>query len=231
MFIRTVKIPSSDGSVHEYVRIVEAFREDGKVKQRTITNLGRKDVLAALLPQLERVLKGLPKVQGEADDVEVLEALTWGPVLVVRTLFEQLGLFDIFDDLLGHSSKFGSYADRAFVLLANRLICPKSEHGLARWLEKDFVCDRQGRRFVPRWRQRGRVQVHHQQLECWYRTLDRLVAAKSEIEVRLYQQLRDLFSLQPDLVFYDITSTLRAPALEVLPSTVTAGTASRKTCR
>jgi hypothetical protein len=69
------------------------------------------------------------------------------------------------------------------------------------------VCDRQGRRFVPQWRQRGRVQVHHQQLECWYRTLDRLVRAKSKIEVQLYYRLRDLFSFQPDLVFYDITST------------------------
>lgn len=207
MYIRTVKVPSSDGTVHEYVRIVEAFRDGGKVKQRTIANLGRKDVLASLLPQLERVLKGHPKVQGQADDIDVLQALTWGPVLVVRALFEQLGLWPIFDDLLGSSSKFGPYADRAFVLIANRLICPKSEHGLARWLEKDFVCDRQGRRFVPHWQQRGRVQVHHQQLRTWYGTLDRLVQAKAKIEVRLYYQLRDLFSLQPDLVFYDITST------------------------
>ena len=35
-------------------------------------------------------------------------------------------------------------------LIANRLIRPSSEHGLAGWLETDFVCDRQGRRFVPR---------------------------------------------------------------------------------
>jgi transposase len=49
--------------------------------------------------------------------------------------------------------------------------------------------------------------VHAQQLQAWYRTLDRLTAAKSALEVALYQQLRDLFSLQPDLVLYDITST------------------------
>lgn len=28
---------------HEYVRLVEAYREDGKNKQRVICNLGRKD--------------------------------------------------------------------------------------------------------------------------------------------------------------------------------------------
>ena len=62
------------------------------------------------------------------------------------------------------------FADRAFVLIANRLIRPSSEHGLAGWLETDFVCDRQGRRFVPRWQQHKRVRVHFQQLEAWYRT-------------------------------------------------------------
>jgi transposase len=129
-------------------------------------------------------------------------------VLVVRALFEQLGLWPLFDELLGQAkAEAPSYSDRAFVLLANRLIHPASEHGLARWLETDFVCDRQGRRFVPHWHTQKRVKVHLRQLRAWYRTLDHLIAAKSQIEVRLYQRLRDLFSLQPELVLFDITST------------------------
>ncbi len=76
MYVRTVKVPSSNGTVNEYVRIVESYREDGKVKQRTIADLGRKDGLEALLPQLERVLRGRPKVHGEREPVEVLEAAT-----------------------------------------------------------------------------------------------------------------------------------------------------------
>lgn len=208
MFIRTVKVPSSNGTINEYVRIVEAYRQDGKVKQRVIADLGRKDLLTSLLPQLQRVLLGHPALPNEeAGAVEVLDASTWGPVLVVHALFKQLGLGELFDDVLGVSKTGVSFTDRAFVLLANRLIRPCSEHGLARWLETDFVCDRLGRRFVPHWHQRGRVQVHHRQLDAWYRTLDRLVAAKDRIEVHLYQRLRDLFSLQPDLVFFDITST------------------------
>ena len=76
--------------MNEYVRIVESYREAGRVKQRTIADLGRKDVLARLLPQLERVLRGDSSEPGvdvpgaEASQVEVLEAATWGPVLVVR---------------------------------------------------------------------------------------------------------------------------------------------------
>ena len=212
MYIRTIKVPSSSGSVNEYVRIVEAYRDNGKVKQRVIADLGRKDVLQQLLPKLERVLRGTPTVAGESVDVDILQAWTWGPVLVLRALFDQLGLQQIFDAHLGQprpreDAAQVPYADRVFALIANRLIRPSSEHGLARWLETDFVCDRHGRRLVPRWHQHGRVRVHPQQLQAWYRTLDRLVAAKSAIEVALFGRLRDLFSLQPDLVLYDITST------------------------
>jgi transposase len=207
MYVRTVQVRSSSGAVNEYVRVVESYREDGKVKQRVVADLGRKDLLSALLPKLRRVLEGTPTIEGRAEEnLEVLDASTWGPMLVVGHFFEHLGLWRLFDEVLGRSKRV-PYADRVFVLLANRLTRPKSEHGLAGWLETDFVCDRRGRRFVPHWHQRGRVRVHHRQLDAWYSTLDRLLAAKARIEVALYHRLRDLFSLKPDLVLYDITST------------------------
>jgi transposase len=203
MYARTVKVRSSSGTVNEYVRIVEAYREDGKAKQRVVADLGRKDLLIQVLPKLRRLLTG---DDGRDGDPAILDASNWRPVLVVRALFEQLNLWAIFDEHLGRA-KAVPFADRAFVLIANRLIAPASEHGLAGWLETDFVCDRKGRRFVPHWHQRQRVRVHPRQLDAWYRTLDQLHAAKDQIEVALYHRLRDLFSLKPDLVLYDITST------------------------
>src|SRR5512147_1296237 len=207
MYPRTVKVRSSSGTINEYVRVVEAYRDGGKVKQRVVADLGRKDLLIDILPKLKRLLTG---DGGQEDstptDPEVVDASTWGHILVVRALFDQLGLWDILDQYLGRA-KGVPFADRAFVLVANRLIAPASEHGLAGWLETDFVCDRKGRRFVPHWHQRRRVRVHPRQLDAWYRTLDQLLAAKDRIEVALYHRLRDLFSLQPELVLYDITST------------------------
>ena len=207
MYLRTVRVRSSSGAVNEYVRVVEAYRENGKVKQRTVAELGRKDLLAELFPKLKRLLgqdvePGIPR----DNDLDILDASTWGPVLAIRALFDQLGLWSILDEALG-KAKGVPFTDRAFVLIANRLIHPASEHGLAGWLETDFVCDRQGRRFVPHWHQHQRVRVDFRQLEAWYRTLDQLVAAKERIEVALYHRLRDLFSFKPDLVLYDITST------------------------
>jgi transposase len=207
MYLRTIKVRSSNGTVNEYVRAVEAYREHGKVKQRTIADLGRKDLLAQVFPKLRQLLGGDSGSQTlTSSDPQILDASTWGPIVAVRALFDQLGLWSILDAELG-KAKGVPFTDRAFVLIANRLIHPASEHGLAGWLETDFVCDRQGRRFLPNWHQRNRVRVHFRQLEAWYRTLDQLLAAKERIELALYHRLRDLFSFKPDLVLYDITST------------------------
>src|SRR5512143_2664840 len=207
MYPRTVKVRSTSGTVNEYVRVVEAYREGGKVKQRVVADLGRKDLLVEVLPKLRRLLAGEAGVEaGAPAGPQVGDASNWGPVLVVRFLFDQLGLWSILDRHLGRANGV-PFADRAFVLVANRLIAPASEHGLAGWLETDFVCDRKGRRFVPHWHQRRRLRAHPRQLDAWYRTLDQLLAAKDRIEVALYHRLRDLFSFKPELVLYDITST------------------------
>jgi transposase len=207
MYPRTVKVRSSSGTVNEYVRIVEAYRENGKVKQRVVADLGRKDLLIEILPKLRKLLTGEDDSHPtDPNEPQIADASTWGPVLVIRALFDQVSLWDILDQYLG-KAKGVPFADRAFALVANRLIAPASEHGLAGWLETDFVCDRKGRRFIPHWHRNRRVRVHPRQLDAWYRTLDQLLEAKDQIELALYRRLRDLFSFKPDLVLYDITST------------------------
>lgn len=228
MFIRSIKIRSSSGEIHEYVRIVASIREDGRVKQKTLANLGRRDTLEAILPLLNRFLQGeddsqkLARQLREEGPLEVLDASTWGPMLVVRHFFQQLGLWKLLDagrrwpKLLPDEDPDDDWPSRVLALIANRLVCPTSEHGLAAWLETDYVCDRRGSRYLPRWKQQGRVRVDLAQLQRWYRTLDHLILNKEAIEVALYQRLRDLFHFEPELVFYDLTSTYfegQGPAL------------------
>lgn len=213
MYLRTVQ-NRSGGAAREYVRLVESFREDGKVKQRVVCTLGRKDLLAPHLPALVRILQGekgdAPGIA--AGGVEAVGAWDWGPFRVAQEFFTKLGLWEILDASDGKATGF---ADRVFALVANRLCCPTSEHGLARWLETDFVCDRRGDRILPQWRtdekrlksRSPRVRVKSAQLRAWYRTLDELLAEKSDIERQLFLRLRTLFSLKADLVFYDITSS------------------------
>ena len=222
MFLRVVRAPSGKSGVrHEYVRVVEAYRDSkGKTQHQTIINLGRKDLLAAYLDldKLGRLLHGdaVANRLVNGDDVGALGAWDWGPMLVARHLWCELGVEMTLDKLSERDRNDAvRFSDRALVLVANRLVAPGSEYALARWLESDFVCDRRGRRFIPAWRDDAqrkasrtpRVRVELRQLKQWYRTLDQLLARKAEVEYGLFVQLRDLFSLQVDMVFYDLTST------------------------
>jgi len=219
MFIRSIQVRSSSGTVHEYVRVVASIREKGRVKQKVIANLGRRDTLEAILPLLERFLRGegqqeqLAKQLAQEGPIEVLDASTWGPMLVARHFFSQLGLWQVLDAgrrwprLMPEEDPDDDWPSRVLALIANRLTRPGSEHALGAWLESDYVCDRRGARYVPRWKQQGRVRIHPAQLQSWYRTLDHLLLNKEQIELALYRRLRDLFDFRPDLVFYDLTST------------------------
>jgi transposase len=219
MFVRSIKVKSTSGNVHEYVRIVGSVRENGKVKQKVIANLGRRDTLEAVLPLLNRFLRGDDQSHQVAEQLnlegplEVVDASTWGPMLVAGHFFTQLGLWKLLDagrrwpKLLPEEDPDDDWVSRVLVLIANRLTRPSSEHGLAAWLESDYICDRRGRRYVPCWKQQGRVQVDLAQLQRWYRTLDHLLLNKDTLEVALYERLRTLFEFQPDLVMYDLTST------------------------
>ena len=214
MFIRSIRVPSSSGAVHEYVRVVESVRENGRVRQRVVLNLGRRDTLLTILPLLQRFLQGdaaaeLPR----GSPIVALDASTWGPMLVVRHFFAQLGLWPLLDScrrwprLQPDEDPDDDWPSRALALIANRLVRPVSEHALAGWLETDYVCDRVGRRYLPHWKQQGRVRVDLAKLQYWYRTLDHLILNQAKIELALYGRLRDLFHFEPDLVFYDLTST------------------------
>jgi transposase len=213
MYLRTVRAKGAEGVEFEYLRLVEAYWEKGRSKQRVVANLGRKDLLAPHLESLIELLGGSKRTKGSsAERIEATLAACWGPMLVARWLWRELGLENILDGLAPKTSRVPKagrlpLADRGLVLVAHRLCRPGSEHALAQWLESDFVCGGDGQRILAPWKQQGRVRVDLNWLQEWYRTLDQLLAHKERIEVELFARLRDLFHLQVEMVFYDLTST------------------------
>jgi len=214
MYFRTTRVKRADGRVDEYIRLVESYWNDGSPRHRTICNLGRKEILAPHADALIRILKGEQKSTG-CEDADAVGAWDWGPMLVARHFWQQLELERIIDGCARRGDNAVEVTDRALALVVNRLCEPTSEHGIARWLETDYVCNRSGERWVPEWREdaerlaskRPRVKVKDRQLRQWYGTLDRLARSKEKIEKELFLRLRNLFSLQADMVFYDLTST------------------------
>jgi len=213
MFARINTVKQGD-KTYQYLQILESYYHQGQSKQRVVANLGRIDLrgdkLDRLVSSLNKYCKNKLVAPGQ---IECKEALPWGQVLLVRHLWEQLNLDEVLREHCQTTRQKFDVTETAFVLAANRLCEPGSEHGLARWLEHTFVCDCQGHRWEPDWlpaeqiTKQHRVKVRHQQLNRWYRTLDALLAGKKEIEKALYFRVRDLFNVKVDMVFYDLTTT------------------------
>lgn len=206
MFLRSVK--AANGR-HEYLRLVESYRQGDKIRQRVVLHVGRKDLLAPHLDALVRLLQAdqPDPTWVSTEQVSAPQAWTWGPVRVARHLFDSLSLGPILDRTTQLLRRGQPLSERVFPLVANRLTRPGSEHALAQWLDDFYVVTAEGSRWMPQWKASRRVKVSFEQLRLWYETLDDVLAGKPQIETALWQELRDLFSIEPELVFYDITST------------------------
>jgi len=209
--VNTVK---QGNQTYHYLQILQSFRHQGKVRQRVVANLGRIELLGENLDRLVTSLsKYCKKNLVTPEQIQCRQALLWGPVLLARHLWQQVHLPEIVAKHCKSPWQKFDITQTSFVLVANRLCEPASEHGLARWLEHTFVCDSQGHRWQPDWlpteriTKSKRVKVQQRQLNYWYRSLDALLSAKEQIEQALYHQVRDLFSVKVDMVLYDLTST------------------------
>ena len=126
MFLRVVRATVSKGVKRDYVRVVEAYRDDaGKTQHRTVINLGRRDLLAAHLDfdKLRRLLHGdaVAPDSVKREDVDALGAWDWGPMLAARALWSELGLDSTLDQLARRDRRdVVRLSDRALVLVANR---------------------------------------------------------------------------------------------------------------
>lgn len=213
MFPR-VKTVKQNGRTYQYLQIVESYYDQGRTHQRVVASLGRLDQLGDSLDNLVLSLSKFCRHRlVREDQIDCDDGLAWGPILLARHLWQQMQLAQILGRLCDSRRRRFDVSETAFVLVANRLCEPSSEHGLARWLEHTFVCDSKGRRWKPDWlpteriTKQQRVKVKSPQLNRWYRTLDVLLAIKPQIEQALYERVRDLFSVKVDMVFYDMTST------------------------
>lgn len=202
------------GIIREYLRIVESYKEKGKTKKRIVAHLGRVDLIEK--GKLTELAKRLANFDGNElltdSDIEAKRGFIFGPIILIRRIWEELNLGNIIKTICDDN-----ISERVFVLTLNRLLEPGSEHGLSYFLEQYYVCSNKGERWEPEFRAdlyekflegnyEDRVKIEWKKLIKWYRALDKLILAKEKIELEIYKNLRNLFLLKVDIVFYDITS-------------------------
>jgi hypothetical protein len=196
MFVRVKRSVQASGS-YEYLQIVESVRDGGRVRQRVIANLGRRDRLVAegsldgLLTSLAKFSERLRVVEKvRTDGIEAHSARSWGPALVFERLWKEQGVDTLLRDL-ACSRRFEFDAERvAFALALQRLCAPGSDLQGSAWLET-VEC--------PGF---DRIELQHM-----YRTVGWLAQIRDALEKSLFLRDRDLFSQTLDLVFIDTTST------------------------
>ena len=102
MYIRTTKNKRGDG----YYHLAESFRQDGKVKQRTLLSLGRVED-----NKLEQLSQALSK---HLDTIHVLDlamhtdinnAYIYGSLLILDRLMETLGINSVLSEITSKHEK------------------------------------------------------------------------------------------------------------------------------
>jgi len=193
VFVKTTRVRRGNRT-YEYVSLVEAEREGGKVGHRTLLRLGEASALRES-GQLDRIIAALrAHAEGtwlDASELGAQGAPAIGAMAVAHAYWERLEC-DRHYAKLGAERGAPTLADTVFAMVANRLLAPSSKRHLIEWLAEDVVAP---------------DGVTVPSLDQCYRALDAVAAAKDATEVHLYGRLTDLTNLDLRLVCYDLTST------------------------
>jgi hypothetical protein len=169
----------------------------GRVKQRVLLNLGRRDQVVAsgeldgLVQSLARFSERLRAIDAAGPDgLRAREARLWGPPAVFGRLWERQGLPELLASL-SQGRRFEFDVERCcFAMALQRLCAPGSDLRGSSWVQ---TVEAPGL---------DRLRLQH-----FYRTCAFLHDVRSDLERSLFLRDRDLFSDTLDLVFIDTTST------------------------
>lgn len=191
MYIRITKNQRGQA----YYHLVESYRQDGKVKQRVLLSLGRveENKLEELAEAINKHLE-TANIFNLAKEIDIASTYILGPLLVIERMTDELGVTEILKKITrDHERLQFDFQKVIFTQLCSRFIKPVSKLALYdNWIE----------RLYPE------MIDHDIELQHIYRSLDLLAQHKSEIEKFLYQWEKDLFTINVDVVLYDLT-TLR----------------------
>jgi transposase len=209
MYLRHT-IRRKDGKVHRYWRLVRSVRVGRRVIQQTVAQLGELDEHGRVEAQaLARRLIGTPEQaqlfnDGSADltvpvrvkGIRIERSRQFGDVYLALALWRGVGLEELCERLLPIGKARIAWAKMAAVLVAARFCEPSSELHIAEdWYRHTALADLL---------QLGDEEVNKDRL---YRGLDHLLMHKPAIEAHLSQRCGELFSIQNEVLLYDVTST------------------------
>lgn len=199
MFPRIVKVRKKNKS-YQYLVISESVRVNGKSTTRNIANLGNVEKIPA--NQVAHLIDGLIRLfklesHASSEGIEILESLEYGSIIFWQKLWNTMGLSKILRQAMVRGAPHVALEVEKYIqiMVVNRCVDPLSKLGATRWVER--TCFKRMKGYVDL-----SLDVNH-----FYRSMDYLLRAKEQIEWALFERLRNLFSIDVKLTFYDITSS------------------------
>jgi transposase len=199
------------GKVHKYWTLVRSVRVGRRVIQQTVAHLGELDAKGRIQARaLARRLIGVPEQNELFDDgtqrdvmvpvrlkgIEIERSRQFGDVYLALALWRGTGLAELCRRLLPVGKEQVAWEKIATVLVAARLCEPSSELHIAEdWFRRTALGDLL---------QLDEDQVNKDRL---YRALDLLLEHKSALEAHLSKRCGELFSIENEVLLYDVTST------------------------
>lgn len=196
-----------DGKRFGYWALVESYRTERGPRQRVVAYLGDLDEggrlgVALAAGELKANQSSLFSpvapdwVEIDASRVRVERAVDFGGAWLGLEVAKRVGLVEFLTETMGTGREAAPWPLMALVLVLCRLCDASSELSIAETLyERSALPDLLG---IPAER------VNDDRL---YRTLDRLLPHKEGLEKCLADRLGELFSVEYDLLLYDVTST------------------------
>ena len=200
MFPRISK-STKNGKSYDYLVISESVHVKGKGSTtRNIATLGN---VKRFGPQdVANLIDGFIRIfQLEnyclSEDVQMLESLEHGNIIFWQKLWDELGLSKIIKRHVKLKDKRIKLEVDKYVqmMVINRCIDPLSKLGLSRWVKRTCYKEMQG------------YQDLDFDVTYFYRSMDHLLKIKDNLELTIFEKLKDLFSINVKLTFYDITSS------------------------
>jgi len=163
------------GSIREYLFICETRREAGKVRQITLTNLGRLDSINTQ-KTIDNFIDSLAKFSKKRAIISLSKELfadwtkLYGPVLVFKSLWKKTGFKGIISEYAKKRKFEFDLSSVIFSMVLGRLLDPLSKLSTEKWLKREVYDEN----------------LDGLRLEHLYRSLDFLKENAENIENSLY---------------------------------------------
>jgi len=185
MYIQRNKVKSASGKEYKTVLLCKKYRENGKVKTKSILNLSH--LPEELIMSIENTLKSKTETVVKEKDIFVESCYDFGYVYVIEQLMKRLRIDEVFSKVLPESA-----INLVKAMIIGKLVMKGSKLAIFNWLERE-----------PELAKRFGLDMKKIKLDDFYSSLAVLSRNKEKLDKKWFRYQKKSGNC---IYLYDITS-------------------------